>query len=1062
MSRFLASNSRIRYHDRAGNRRAVRSRSQLKTLLALLLLAAPANPRAMNSVHQTGQSALMEPFLTATDTSLVCWPVIYGLQHTGTLNHGFDCFGDIGSASSSGPRPSFETPPGSGIQYLYWGGIWVGGIVGSDTLVSEACPLREMYPTGYPYGNGSGLIMPFEYPTLLSMRAGFDDTIHTGITYAESDVGKPYTPLHVAVANRSHSFSGPHASDCIIYDVTLTNIGTKQIQKGYFGIYMDADIYNPRSVPNGYGDDLAGSVPDHGIAYMVDNDGDPVAGNFVPESSPTKTIAIKFLNTSFTPLDTNFKWWARVSTANGYFGPQLRSQEGKFGATGYEGTGHDAVKYSLMSTPEWDYDQVISGTIGANDPKWLYPDQAVAQYVKVGADTRFLFSIGPFDMLPDSSVRLQFAVFTADSVHIDPHIMDFIKNAPELYASDLNMTNLIKNAAVADSLGDLLLNPMLSPMRLQVIGQSDDTAVVTWDPWVLQSIEGSNVYLSEIPDSAYPHPGVIPPWFRPDSLKPAGRVDGQATRFTMRGLIPSHGYVCNVTHRTVGGEGAPSDQLLFAIGRLRDTVRIVDTTIILRPADTMYLRWTAAGMSGIDHFNIYKFADTAAARLRFTAHYATCPHLTPPADSFVTPAGTYYYYAMPVQARIPGSEFVYSDFGAADGNAYIITAVDSFGFESPFSDIAVTYRVPARTDDILVLFNSGNLLSYIVVDSARTFYESILDGYRYDLYSFVDSINAPGCSFPWTCFDWRSFMRYRLLIVDDGLRDAIITTSMENRSGGFAKYIHAGGTLAYFGSFSDFGGVRLDPRTLPSTRHVDSMDIGPYFGLDSIFYVGSWYYRDHSTPPYVDSLFGFAQAEAAIKWAPNISFDQSRYPFDTSMLSLWPTTTPPSVSTFRPSANAQVTHRYRSLVPATSMNENQPVGIVSSISNGTSYLFGFHLWYMERGGARELLDWMLSQIPTAVTDQRRETLPDHVALYQNFPNPFNPTTQIRFALPSQSRVTLEIFNILGQRVKLLVDGTLSAGEHTISWNAAGCGSGVYLYRLRAGSHTEVRKMLLLK
>jgi hypothetical protein len=99
-------------------------------------------------------------------------------------------------------------------------------------------------------------------------------------------------------------------------------------------------------------------------------------------------------------------------------------------------------------------------------------------------------------------------------------------------------------------------------------------------------------------------------------------------------------------------------------------------------------------------------------------------------------------------------------------------------------------------------------------------------------------------------------------------------------------------------------------------------------------------------------------------------------------------------------------------------------------------------------------------------------LPKEYALYQNYPNPFNPTTSIKFALPVESKVSAEIYNILGQRVATLVNGVLNAGYHTIEWNGTNAsgqsmGSGVYFVRLSAEGKdsrkfTEVKKLLLLK
>lgn len=83
-------------------------------------------------------------------------------------------------------------------------------------------------------------------------------------------------------------------------------------------------------------------------------------------------------------------------------------------------------------------------------------------------------------------------------------------------------------------------------------------------------------------------------------------------------------------------------------------------------------------------------------------------------------------------------------------------------------------------------------------------------------------------------------------------------------------------------------------------------------------------------------------------------------------------------------------------------------------------------------------------------------------LNQNFPNPFNPETTIRFSLNDNGFTNLEVYNLLGQHVADLLNGEVSAGEHKIIFNAENLPSGVYLYKLQQGSHSEIKKMLLLK
>lgn len=94
-------------------------------------------------------------------------------------------------------------------------------------------------------------------------------------------------------------------------------------------------------------------------------------------------------------------------------------------------------------------------------------------------------------------------------------------------------------------------------------------------------------------------------------------------------------------------------------------------------------------------------------------------------------------------------------------------------------------------------------------------------------------------------------------------------------------------------------------------------------------------------------------------------------------------------------------------------------------------------------------------------------LPQEFALRQNYPNPFNPTTVIRFALPENGRVKIEIFNVLGQKITTLVDQYLTAGYKETGWDGKdskgrAVGSGIYFYRIWTEKFTDVRKMVLLK
>jgi hypothetical protein len=91
-----------------------------------------------------------------------------------------------------------------------------------------------------------------------------------------------------------------------------------------------------------------------------------------------------------------------------------------------------------------------------------------------------------------------------------------------------------------------------------------------------------------------------------------------------------------------------------------------------------------------------------------------------------------------------------------------------------------------------------------------------------------------------------------------------------------------------------------------------------------------------------------------------------------------------------------------------------------------------------------------------------DLVPGSFALAQNYPNPFNPGTTIAYSLPVNAHVTLRVFNLIGQEVATLVNEEQKAGYRSVEWKPASIASGVYYYRIDAGSFSQVRKLLLLK
>jgi hypothetical protein len=140
-------------------------------------------------------------------------------------------------------------------------------------------------------------------------------------------------------------------------------------------------------------------------------------------------------------------------------------------------------------------------------------------------------------------------------------------------------------------------------------------------------------------------------------------------------------------------------------------------------------------------------------------------------------------------------------------------------------------------------------------------------------------------------------------------------------------------------------------------------------------------------------------------------------------------------------------------IDSTKYNDTQSLEITPS--NGIPFVPYFTGGYIRIGN------------PTDIKNDDYTFLPKEFALEQNYPNPFNPSTNIKFALPAECDVKLAIFNVLGQKVKTLIDRRLSAGSYNITFDGRGdnniqLASGIYYYRITAGDFNRNRTMMLLK
>ena len=119
--------------------------------------------------------------------------------------------------------------------------------------------------------------------------------------------------------------------------------------------------------------------------------------------------------------------------------------------------------------------------------------------------------------------------------------------------------------------------------------------------------------------------------------------------------------------------------------------------------------------------------------------------------------------------------------------------------------------------------------------------------------------------------------------------------------------------------------------------------------------------------------------------------------------------------------------------------------------------------YIVNAGHKSPLRWDSASVNISVTGVgENPSNPTVFKLYENYPNPFNPSTTLRYSIPEGSFTSIKIYNSLGSEVATLVNETKSAGTYEVEFNASDLSSGIYYYTLQAGSFSETKKMILMK
>ncbi|HOP07404.1 MAG TPA: T9SS type A sorting domain-containing protein [candidate division Zixibacteria bacterium] len=1021
--------------------------------------------------------------LSETDSTQITWPSTFGLHRTSKYSTSVGHLGYLGRDAD----PGFEFPLNSGTNYLWGGWFLVGGILGEDTLVSSANIWYEMPDTvegSYPIQGARELyaadavsddmpgMRPFQFTGGAGCVSHIVDTFTTqhgfsGLRFPNF-LGNYHRPLHLEITQKSYSVDHAPYRNILLLDYTLTNIGTDTIRDVYFGLHLDPDATAAEDDLFGASDDLTASLRDISTAVLYDNDGNPESGAYLSPTCVTDAIGMRPTRIFPEVSDTNYNWSYRGSAID--FGPRLKgTPEDPFrrfltGNTGL--TVGDEEQYYVLRHKEWDYDQVEVARITNDDPLWLDAAEARNRAIQTGADVRMELSVGAVDLPPGESQRLLFALFCGELVHLDPfnYTNNLLNGDIDRYRNNLYWGLMRETAAYAMEMSEEIVDPMLQPpTSLELIQLDGQEARFRWDSWVFPDVVGYRLTLTPLPRTRAEIHNIMTPIV--STIYTHGREG------IVEDLPLNRRFLVTISHVTDHGIGPASEPLLIGDENLAYVLPSVTTRrryAYYEPGDTaVVIDWIRPTGKELYYYKIYKTTDSLIAANRYQPFIVadTISDLDDPWFCFKQNDINYCYYQMQAYDST-FDEFTteYYDTAFADGAYYWVSAVPYPGYESPMSDlIQVRSTAPAERDILIVIGGVGTPVDFSILDSIRTFYDRVMDGFDYDLYVWSDTMRYAEACTSGVCFNFEDFARYRLILIEEYANPNILGLYNDTERDLLTRLADAGRNLAYFGIPPGRERVSANMTADCLTYDADLFE-HRYLGLDSSL-LRVWR-EDYNVTHSRDYLAGFNAAFPAGDNWPELHYDTSRNclggVFDVFFEEDYCL---PHTPALMPSSETEIIYRYGSLYPETSELTGLPCGVVNQFQHSLVYCFSFHLWAMEESPARDLISRLAEEPQVSPPVQ----LPNYPTLSQNYPNPFNAGTMIEFYLPRDGLVHLDIFNLLGQKVRTLLDGEFLRGRRSyrIEWNGQNetgreVATGIYFYRLTLDQAVQTRKMLLIR
>ncbi len=485
--------------------------------VSLIVLAIAVFPLS-SSLPKLAETLYVGKFTTANKDSLVMPNVQQRVQRAGNINMCQTNWGTWGSQgrmlneSSGGcfnphpdsemAAPSFEFPKYSGLDYLFWGGLWVGAIIDEMAYVSVGLDgwqwNHELFPDGpTPLGaieeRSKNLESPCYWENAFSDQeviACYTDTLVWETIWDRYPFwnyidGRWHRPLNVRVTQKTYSWEGAVPGDFIIADYRIENIGSEVLSHVYVALFLDTDICNYEEPygSQGFTDDITGflkqyevapgDIQDVGIAWAADNNG-WVDYDDELHWSVRSVFGVKILDVSRPDIGLSYNWW--ISHTLGLpkdWGPWKIENQGRWAQENCYAPGDsffpnhalgtpdgDCSKYFMMSNGEIDYDQIYSCVWGSthSEEGWLAPNELCHGFAH-GADTKFLLSLGPFlQISPGDSIHFVAAYLIGEDFHIDPDNGENLPANPDTFYAHVDFSDLVLKALTAQRLYDSLFS----------------------------------------------------------------------------------------------------------------------------------------------------------------------------------------------------------------------------------------------------------------------------------------------------------------------------------------------------------------------------------------------------------------------------------------------------------------------------------------------------------------------------------------------------------------------------------------------------------------------------